>query len=178
MERGYICIAHGGRGEDAADEVDVSSRGRRNQAGNNKALPEYRIEGEGERKRGNTRFKTSTSVLRCLYGPSFSFLRNEYSFVTRSTLSQYLGQWVTERRWRQKETKKKKKKGVETRVCGGRDGKREGVGKCSRRNNEKEDRRGGKKWWNVCKYIAPPYEGICFSTKFLALVYEEYAVYF
>lgn len=44
MERGYICIAHGGRGEDAADEVDVSSRGRRNQAGNNKALPEYRVE--------------------------------------------------------------------------------------------------------------------------------------
>ena len=73
-----------------------------------------------------------------------------------------------------KKEKKKKKKEWKPEFAA----EREGIGKCSRRNNEKEDRRGGKKWWNVCKYIAPPYEGICFSTKFLALVYEEYAVYF
>lgn len=147
MERGYICIAHGGRGEDAADEVDVSSRGRRNQAGNNKALPEYRIEGEGERKRGNTRFKTSTSVLRCLYGPSFSFLRNEYSFVTRSTLSQYLGQWVTERRWRQKETNKKKKKEWKPEFAAAETERGRGLGNVpegiTRRRTEEGEKSGG-----------------------------------
>lgn len=74
MERGYIYIAHGAY-EDAMDEVDVSSRGRRNQAGNNKALPEYvGYDTRGyERKRGNTRFKTATSVLRVCTPKFFLF---------------------------------------------------------------------------------------------------------
>lgn len=53
---------------------------------------------------------------------SFSFLRNEYSFVTRSTLSQRLD---NESLRDDGERKKQKKKGVETRVCGGRDRERE-----------------------------------------------------
>lgn len=116
MERGYIYIAHGAH-EDAMDEVDVSSRGRRNQAGNNKALPCYNT-GRRGRKRGKRRRVYYVFVRR-----SFSFLRNEYSFVTRSTLSQRLDNESLRDDGERK--KQKKKKGVETRVCGGRDRERE-----------------------------------------------------
>lgn len=75
---------------------------------------------------------------------SFSFLRNEYSFVTRSTLSQRLdNESLRDDGERKKQKKKKEWKPEFAAAETERERKREGIGKCSRRNNEKEE--GGKK---------------------------------